>query len=90
MWDEYIKMNNITDLSKLNWDDFDINFFKSSFFVPKDREMEFKRICEELSIKLSIRNYPRKILLKRVFNNTATNTKVLLSFIKSKIVKMKN
>jgi len=84
MWDDYLKMNNITDLSKLKWDDF--VFGKGNFFVPKEREEEFKKICKELSIKISIRNYPRKILIKRALKNPANTIKAILSYVKTKAI----
>ena len=83
MWEDYLKMYNITDISNMNWEDF--WYGKSTFFVTKEKEVEFNKTWKKLNIEMSIRNYsssPFKIM-KRAVKRPLDTIKMMLSYLKN-------
>jgi anaerobic magnesium-protoporphyrin IX monomethyl ester cyclase len=87
MWDDYLKMYDITDISKINWDSFWHG--KSTFFVPKEREAEFNDTWKKLSMDISVKNYSGSSLkmFKRAIKRPTASAKMVMSYMKNRILK---
>lgn len=85
MWEDYLKMYNITNIENMNWDEFCHG--RNIFFVEKEREKDFMRLWKNLRMELTIKNYSnqRMRMLRRAIGRPSSSLKILMGYLRQKL-----